>query len=1015
MLSRALLASRHQSRPGQTAAIPAALVARSLRLGANADADAPARSFSTKLPDFLAESHNVLAQYDTSGRPISTEEALAAVNAAAAANSSSVDAMQAFLQEASAQRAATPVPGFVKDAGPVGPTWQHWTGKEVSAYSFQEAALSVPLEGMSPQTTLNYKANPGPLAGSSVGYGGRKLVHDGNFRVVSYLESYRGKLSTNLPKDEVVGAEDGRTRHLLLNRPRALNALNSGMVDTINDLLLTWKSEPFPPSSVIIRSTSPRAFCAGGDVRAVVKSIKENTPMFREFFKNEYHANLLLATYPVPVVSFLRGIVMGGGAGISVHGHFRIASESTLFSMPECAIGLFPDVGMSYNLARLDGELGMFLALTGYQLKGADVFWSRIATHYIEEDMHPMVHEFLSSTPRLNADRINYQLNEHATVDIPPFSLAEHMGFINTVFSLETLPEIMGALRVTDTPFAKKILAMMEKNSPLSMAITHRLIRMARDLSIRKCLRLEYRLSQRIALHPKGDFVEGVRAALIDKDQSPKWNFATVEEVTDSIVDGFFVPLDMNVDHSSELDLPHVEGQMRPNFERFALPPASKFSRSVMRSPFTFPAYNTYVSAMYKPKPGLHTHVGNALATNFETDLFGILWPKNTAARELLYDNRRDFYQSVPDGLGNTHAFGNLQAYTRPVVLPESDRLAASAHHRAISQTLLDALYPVAQKLVQRLDMEMPEPVSSSGAGIAVQMYERALERFTRGLATIAPPLSKSDMQTAIERFEFLHRPEDASSSTIGLGGAPPAPLRTTVDLDPKSPGMERNMHAADLLLSLYQVRGLMPRPMANFLVREMNRLTNSSDTWAQYVAELANPPAQAEAIRAALTEAMANGTTGLLDSFPAEDLLHVLANMSLERVKADLATMASPKKGKAAVATSPAVAASQAYLNTLDRVFDSMPEAKQRELAMRVLRLVRAVTDSPPGHQALEPLLCVFRSLPNTGAALSDEDVAAFLRGLYDASPLVVQIIRPPTDLLRVIDEFSGGNIWRS
>ncbi|XP_069716865.1 3-hydroxyisobutyryl-CoA hydrolase, mitochondrial isoform X2 [Phaenicophaeus curvirostris] len=317
---------------------------------------------------------------------------------------------------------------------------------------------------------------------------------------------------------EVVLEKRGGAGIIILNRPKALNALNLSMIHRIYPQIKTWEQDP-ETFLIIIKGTEGKAFCAGGDIRAITEAGKVGDRLAQDFFREEYTLNNAIGTCKKPYVALINGITMGGGVGLSVHGHFRVATEKTIFAMPETAIGLFPDVGGGYFLPRLSGKIGYYLALTGFRLKGRDVLKAGIATHFVE-----------SEKSKLDQEK--------------EFVLDEHMKKINSLFSANSVEEIVKKLKQDGSPFAIKQLETISKMSPTSLKITFRQLREGASMNLQDVLTMEYRLSQ--ACMRGHDFYEGVRAVLIDKDQCPRWKPAALEEVSDEFVDDCFKPLGSN-------------------------------------------------------------------------------------------------------------------------------------------------------------------------------------------------------------------------------------------------------------------------------------------------------------------------------------------------------------------------------------------------------------------------------------------------------------------------------------
>ncbi|KAL9848478.1 3-hydroxyisobutyryl-CoA hydrolase, mitochondrial isoform 1-T1 [Geothlypis trichas] len=343
---------------------------------------------------------------------------------------------------------------------------------------------------------------------------------------------------------EVLLEKKGGAGIITLNRPKALNALNLPMIQKIYPQIKTWEQDP-ETFLIIIKGTGGKAFCAGGDIRAITEAGKVGDKLIQDFFIGEYRLNNAIGTCKKPYVALIDGITMGGGVGVSVHGHFRVATEKTVFAMPETAIGLFPDVGGGYFLPRLSGKIGYYLGLTGCRLKGRDVLRAGIATHFVESEKLPALEKDLIALKSPSKEKIADLLNSYhmkCTIDQEKeFALDEHMDKINSLFSANSMEEIVKKLKQDGSPFAMKQLETINKMSPTSLKLTLRQLREGASMSLQEVLRMEYRLSQ--ACMKGHDFYEGVRAVLIDKDQSPKWKPAALEEVSDEFVDNCFKPL----------------------------------------------------------------------------------------------------------------------------------------------------------------------------------------------------------------------------------------------------------------------------------------------------------------------------------------------------------------------------------------------------------------------------------------------------------------------------------------
>jgi len=336
--------------------------------------------------------------------------------------------------------------------------------------------------------------------------------------------------------DEVLAFIEGKVGRLRLNRPKAIHALNEPMCRAIMDALVAWRSDP-AVELVLLDHAEGRGFCAGGDVRAVAESGKRDGVAARSFFHAEYQLNHLLFTYAKPVVSFLDGIVMGGGVGIGLPAKYRVATERTMFAMPEATIGLFPDVGGGWYLSRLPGRLGRYLALTAARLDGADARAIGLATHYIPSDALEDVKARLIADPR-NVEAIL----DAASATPPEAPILTQRDKIDRLFAADTLEDILVALEADDGEWAEKTLAGLRTKSPQSCKIALRLLREgARRTDFADEMRAEYGLAAHVSMRP--DFIEGVRALLVDKDNAPVWNPATPEGVTEAMLDTIFSAL----------------------------------------------------------------------------------------------------------------------------------------------------------------------------------------------------------------------------------------------------------------------------------------------------------------------------------------------------------------------------------------------------------------------------------------------------------------------------------------
>ena len=325
-----------------------------------------------------------------------------------------------------------------------------------------------------------------------------------------------------------------------LNRPKALNALTLEMCRVYDAQLADWAKDP-AVAAVLIKGEGERAFCAGGDVRAIWEGVRDGGDLPAAFFAAEYRMNRRIFHFPKPYIALIDGITMGGGVGVSIHGSHRIATENTLFAMPETGIGLFPDVGATYALPRLPGKLGLYLGLTGARLKAADCLYAGIATHFVPRDRLDDLETALAETdwggePAQAADRA---INAVAG-DPGPASLAAHRDTIDRCFADESVDAILAALMAEGDDWAAKTRADLLTRSPTSLRVSLRAIRDGARLAFDEAMTVEYRLSQ--ACMAGHDFSEGVRALIIDKDNAPQWRPSSLAEVSDQAVETYFQP-----------------------------------------------------------------------------------------------------------------------------------------------------------------------------------------------------------------------------------------------------------------------------------------------------------------------------------------------------------------------------------------------------------------------------------------------------------------------------------------
>lgn len=336
--------------------------------------------------------------------------------------------------------------------------------------------------------------------------------------------------------DDVLIFTEGKAGRIRLNRPKAIHALNTGMCRAMLDALTAWRDDP-AVEIVLIDHAEGRGFCAGGDIRMIAESGAGDGSQAREFFRVEYQLNHALFTYAKPVVAFMDGITMGGGVGISQPAKYRVATENTKFAMPETGIGLFPDVGGGWYLSRLPGRVGEYLALTGHRLDGAECVALGLASHYLPAEALEGAKARILDDPA-SAEATLAGLAAAA----PEPRIATHRADIDRLFAGDTVEAIFAALAADPGEWAATQLATLGTKSPQSMKVSLRLVREGRSkASFADEMAQEFAIGARVA--QSHDFIEGVRALIVDKDNAPQWNPATLEGVSDAMVDAIFAPL----------------------------------------------------------------------------------------------------------------------------------------------------------------------------------------------------------------------------------------------------------------------------------------------------------------------------------------------------------------------------------------------------------------------------------------------------------------------------------------
>lgn len=320
----------------------------------------------------------------------------------------------------------------------------------------------------------------------------------------------------------------GHIGSIVLDRPAVLNALDLGMFHALGSTLARWRDDPLI-EAVIIRGNG-RAFCAGGDITAVRRAALANDGAANDRnYQTEYSLNALIAGYPKPYLALVQGYCMGGGLGVAVHGSHLVVAASAQLAMPETAIGFFPDIGASHLLGVLPGGLGLYLGLTGTRLAAADAVRAGLATHYVGAADFEEI-----AAAIVDAATLETTLSRYAA-PLPDGTLASERPGIDRCFDAPTVLEIVARLERESSPWAESTLERMRAASPTSLALTFAMIRQGRSLDLLTALQIEYLLAKE--LWPSAEFLEGVRAMVVDKDRKPAWIPARLEDIDLAAID----------------------------------------------------------------------------------------------------------------------------------------------------------------------------------------------------------------------------------------------------------------------------------------------------------------------------------------------------------------------------------------------------------------------------------------------------------------------------------------------
>ncbi|MGB6322903.1 MAG: enoyl-CoA hydratase/isomerase family protein [Xanthobacteraceae bacterium] len=334
---------------------------------------------------------------------------------------------------------------------------------------------------------------------------------------------------------DVIVRELGALRRITLNRPEALNAITLDMAVTMTAFMRQWANDP-AVGAVLIDGAGERAFCAGGDIRALYDAAKSGGSLPAQFWATEYKLNVLIARYPKPVIAIMDGLVMGGGVGLSAHAAHRVVTNRSAVAMPEVGIGFFPDVGVSFPLARAPGCGGSYLALTGNRAGPADAIYCGLADVHIGAPRLAEIPVALADCR--TSEHVRAGLAELSTSPTPD-GLPAARPWIDRCYSADRVEDIVDRLRDSSEEPARAALQSMRRASPTSLKITLRNLRQAASFKrVEECFRQDYRIA--LACVAGHDFIEGIRAAIVDKDRKPVWRPDTLEAVTPEIVERHF-------------------------------------------------------------------------------------------------------------------------------------------------------------------------------------------------------------------------------------------------------------------------------------------------------------------------------------------------------------------------------------------------------------------------------------------------------------------------------------------
>jgi enoyl-CoA hydratase len=345
----------------------------------------------------------------------------------------------------------------------------------------------------------------------------------------------------SVAEGDLIARKEGSAGIIRLNRPKAINAVTLEMFHDIDKALDAFEKDP-AVAVILLEGAGERGLCAGGDIRSLWESSKVKGDLGKILWRDEYILNARIKKFPKPYIAFMDGIVMGGGVGLSAHSAHRVVTDRTKLAMPEVGLGFFPDVGGTWLLAHAPGEIGTYFGLTGQTMNGPDAVHARFADAVVSSAKLPALREALTNVASGTTSADVSKLIERFSTGETAGPVAAQQAKIDALFSHDRMEDIVAALQRDGSEFARATLKTLNEKSPRGMVVTLKLLRLARTArSLEECLVREYRAA--LEVFASDDFREGVRAAVIDKDRSPKWSPPRIEDVTPAMIAPYFAEI----------------------------------------------------------------------------------------------------------------------------------------------------------------------------------------------------------------------------------------------------------------------------------------------------------------------------------------------------------------------------------------------------------------------------------------------------------------------------------------